>query len=445
MAPPKFLLLVVVLSFTANATQVPRTLHLPVVHRNALFPPPPPPDATPSKLLRRRQAADTARYAALNLSAHDLLHSPVLAGAPLSSGEYFTLLGVGTPSTSTLVIIDTGSDLVWLQCMPCRHCYGQLTPLNDPRSSSTYRQIPFSAPRCQDLKYPVRDSRTGGCTYTVVYADGSSSRGDLATDRLVFSNDTHVYNVTLGCGHDNEGLFNSAAGVLGVGRGMLSFPTQLAAAYGRVFAYCLGDRESRVPSSSSYLVFGRTPELPSTVFTPLMTNPRLPNQYYVDMVGFSVDGERVNGFSNANLALDAATGRGGVVVDSGTAISRFARDAYAAVRDAFDARAAAAGMRRLAKNLSLFDACYDLSGSGIATAHVPTIVLHFAGGADMVLPTKNYLIQVDVGSRRTCSCLGLEASEDGLNVLGNVQQQGFRVVFDVERERIGFAPNGCSD
>ncbi|XP_062204396.1 aspartyl protease family protein 2-like [Phragmites australis] len=422
-------LFLVLFCITSNAIQPPRTLHVPVVHRDAVFPPTP--GATPSTLFRRRHATDAARYTALNLTAHDRLHSPVLSGHPFDSGEYFALLGVGTPSTRALVVIDTGSDLVWLQCIPCRHCYGQLTPLYDPRSSRTYRQIPFSSPRCHELKYPGCDSR-GGCTYTIVYGDGSSSRGEIATDRLVFSNDTHVHNVALGCGHDNEGLFDSAAGLLGVGRGTLSFPTQLKAAYGHVFAYCLGDRTSRARSSSSYLVFGRTPELPSTVFTPLLTNPRLPNLYYVDMVGFSVDGERVTRLSNANLALDAATGRGGVVVDSGTAISQFARDADAAVRDAFDARAAATGMRKLAKNLSVFDACYDLRGSGIATARVPTIALHFAGGADMVLPMANSLVQVDGSRRRTYYCLGLKASDDELNVLGNVQQQGFRLVFDME-------------
>jgi len=62
----------------------------------------------------------------------------------------------------------------------------------------------------------------------------------------------------------------------------------------------------------------------------------------------------------------------------------------------------------------------------------------------MVLPPANYLVPVKGSDRRTYFCLGLQAADDGLNVLGNVQQQGFGVVFDVELERIGFAPNGCS-
>ncbi|OEL32616.1 Aspartyl protease family protein 2 [Dichanthelium oligosanthes] len=429
------LLLLLLFSFSADATHTPRTLHVPVLHRDAVFPP--------------AHTADAARYTAQLASlssttdSDDQLRSPVISGLPFDSGEYFAIVGVGDPSTRALVVIDTGSDLIWLQCAPCRHCYRQLTPLYDPRSSTTYRQIPCASPRCRGvLRYPGCDAGTGSCVYMVVYGDGSASSGNLATDRLVFPEDTHAHNVTLGCGHDNGGLFESAAGLLGVGRGELSFPTQVAATYGRVFSYCLGDRMSRAKSSSSYLVFGRTPELPSTAFTPLRTNPRRPSLYYVDMVGFSVADERVTGFSEASLALDPATGRGGIVVDSGTAISRFARDAYVAVRDAFNSRAAAGGMRKVAHNFSVFDACYGLRRK--ETVRVPSIVLHFAGGADMALPPANYLVPVQGGDRRMYFCLGLQAADDGLNVLGNVQQQGFGVVFDVERERIGFAPNGCS-
>ncbi|XP_052133925.1 aspartyl protease family protein 2-like [Oryza glaberrima] len=445
MAPLKTLLLfLVVLLPVANACQPPRTLHVPVFHRDALFPPPP--GAKRGSLLRQRLAADAARYASL-VDATGRLHSPVFSGIPFESGEYFALVGVGTPSTKAMLVIDTGSDLVWLQCSPCRRCYAQRGQVFDPRRSSTYRRVPCSSPQCRALRFPGCDSggaAGGGCRYMVAYGDGSSSTGDLATDKLAFANDTYVNNVTLGCGRDNEGLFDSAAGLLGVGRGKISISTQVAPAYGSVFEYCLGDRTSR-STRSSYLVFGRTPEPPSTAFTALLSNPRRPSLYYVDMAGFSVGGERVTGFSNASLALDTATGRGGVVVDSGTAISRFARDAYAALRDAFDARARAAGMRRLAGEHSVFDACYDLRGRPAASA--PLIVLHFAGGADMALPPENYFLPVDGGRRRAASyrrCLGFEAADDGLSVIGNVQQQGFRVVFDVEKERIGFALKGCT-
>jgi len=42
----------------------------------------------------------------------------VVSGLAQGSGEYFTWVGVGTPP-----MLDTGSDVVWLQCAPCRRCY----------------------------------------------------------------------------------------------------------------------------------------------------------------------------------------------------------------------------------------------------------------------------------------------------------------------------------
>ncbi|CAO1945164.1 unnamed protein product [Urochloa humidicola] len=475
MALPNLLLPFLLFSFSTDATQPSRTLHVPVLHRDAVFPPAPGSTPATSRLLRLHAADDATHYtvqlapsllhsttAAGGNDDADRLRSPVLSGLPFDSGEYFAAISVGDPPTRALVVIDTGSDLTWLQCAPCRRCYRQLTPLYDPRRSASYRPIPCASTRCLGvLRYPGCDPRTAGCVYVVVYGDGSSSTGHLATDRLVFPGGdgtttrarAHVHhNVTIGCGHDNGGLLDSAAGLLGVGRGELSFPSQAASAYGRVFSYCLGDRAARrrgTSASSAYLVFGRAPEPPSTAFTPLRTNPRRPGLYYVDMAGISVGGERVAGLSGAgSLALDPATGRGGVVVDSGTAISRLAVDAYAAVRDAFDARAAAGGARRVGGNLSsVFDACYDLRGGGGggrgATVRVPSVVLHFAGSADMTLPPANYLVPVVGGDRRTYFCLGLQAADDDLNVLGNVQQQGFGITFDVERGRIGFAPNVC--
>ncbi|XP_040383234.1 aspartyl protease family protein 2-like [Oryza brachyantha] len=200
MATPESLLLFVVILFPASsAAQPPRTLHVPVFHRDAVFPPPP--CAKRGSLLRQRIAADAARYATLvDATGHDgRLHSPVLSGAPFESGEYFALIGVGTPSTKALLVIDTGSDLVWLQCSPCRRCYAQKGRVFDPRGSSTYRRIPCTSPQCRGLRYPGCDSGgTGGCRYMIAYGDGSSSTGDLATDKLVFANDTYIYNVTLG-------------------------------------------------------------------------------------------------------------------------------------------------------------------------------------------------------------------------------------------------------
>jgi hypothetical protein len=83
--------------------------------------------------------------------------------------------------------------------------------------------------------------RSGQCLYQVNYGDGSYTFGDFATESVSFGNSGSVKNVALGCGHDNEGLFVGAAGLLGLGGGPLSLTNQLKATS---FSYCLVNSDS---------------------------------------------------------------------------------------------------------------------------------------------------------------------------------------------------------
>ena len=190
-------------------------------------------------------------------------------------------------------------------------------------------------------------------------------------------------------------------------------------------------------NGSSTLIFGAPAG--SALFTPMVVNPHAESFYYVEMTGVSVGGTRVAGVRAEDFRLDTATGKGGVVVDSGTSVTRLVGPAYVALRDAFRTGAAGLGETR---NFSLFDTCYDLSG--MTEVRVPTVVLHFKGdggaaGADMVLPAANYMVPV---TNDPVFCFAFASSEE-LSIIGNIQQQGFRVVFDGDGSRVGFVPNSC--
>ncbi|KAL6882037.1 hypothetical protein ACP4OV_011509 [Aristida adscensionis] len=419
-----------------------------VVHRDAFAV-----DATPAQLLAHRLERDGRRAARISKAASGGagyngtrgggggVAAPVVSGLAQGSGEYFTKIGVGTPATPALMVLDTGSDVVWLQCAPCRRCYDQSGQVFDPRRSTSYGAVDCQAPLCRRLDSGGCDLRRRACLYQVAYGDGSITAGDFATETLTFAGGARVARVALGCGHDNEGLFVAAAGLLGLGRGSLSFPTQISRRYGRSFSYCLVDRTSSSSSGqssrSSTVTFGSSAVAATASFTPMVKNPRMETFYYVQLIGISVGGARVPGVAASDLRLDPSTGRGGVIVDSGTSVTRLARPAYTALRDAF--RAAAAGLRLSPGGFSLFDTCYDLGGRKVVK--VPTLSMHFAGGAEAVaLPPENYLIPVD--SRGTF-CFAFAGTDGGVSIIGNIQQQGFRVVFDGDGQRVGFAPKGC--
>lgn len=366
----------------------------------------------------------------------------VVSGLAQGSGEYFTRIGIGTPLSYAYMVLDTGSDVVWVQCAPCRRCYTQSDPIFDPRKSRSYASLPCEALLCRSLDMPGCDIRRRSCLYDVSYGDGSITLGDFSTETLTFRGGARIGRVAFGCGHDNTGLFVAAAGLLGLGRGRLSFPSQAGRRFGRRFSYCLVDRTSATSSTgrSSTVVFGDSAVPRSgVVFSPLVVNPQVDTFYYVELTGISVGGARVPGVLASDLRLDPATGRGGVIVDSGTSVTRLARPAYAALRDAF--RAGAAGLTP-ASGFSLFDTCYDLSGK--TEVKVPTVVMHLgsAGGAtaDLSLPAENYLIPVDTNG---VFCFAFAGTDGGLSIIGNIQQQGFRVVFDGAGRRMGFAAHAC--
>ncbi|KAF8032437.1 hypothetical protein BT93_D1377 [Corymbia citriodora subsp. variegata] len=356
--------------------------------------------------------------------------SSVVSGLAQGSGEYFTRLGVGTPPRYVYMVLDTGSDVVWIQCAPCRKCYSQTDPVFDPSKSTSFAAIPCSSPLCRRLDSPGCNQRRR-CQYQVSYGDGSFTLGEFSSETLTFRR-TRVDRVALGCGHDNEGLFIGAAGLLGLGRGRLSFPAQAGRRFNNKFSYCLVDRSAS--SRPSSVIFGDSALSRPARFTTLLKNPKLDTFYYVELLGISVGGTRVPGITASHFKLDPA-GNGGVIVDSGTSVTRLTRPAYIALRDAF--RVGASSLKR-APDFSLFDTCFDLSGK--TQVKVPTVVLHFRG-ADVSLPASNYLIPVD--SQGTF-CFAFAGTMSGLSIIGNIQQQGFRVVYDLAGSRVGFSPRGCA-
>lgn len=364
-----------------------------------------------------------------NVTSKDF-SSSVVSGLPQGSGEYFTRLGVGTPPKYSFMVLDTGSDIVWLQCKPCRKCYSQSDPIFDPTQSTSFSGVACKSPICRKLDV-AGCNRKGSCLYQVSYGDGSFTVGEFSSETLTFRG-TKIEKVGFGCGHDNEGLFVGAAGLLGLGRGGLSFPSQTGSRFGQKFSYCLVDRSSAAWKTSA-IVFGASSIPRSAVFTPLLSNPKLDTFYYLDLVGVSVGGTRVRGISSALFKLDAA-GNGGVIIDSGTSVTRLTRPAYEALRDAF--RSGAVGLKR-APGFSLFDTCFDLSG--MKEVKVPTVVMHYRG-ADVSLPASNYLIPINSNG---VFCFAVAGTNGGLSIIGNIQQQGFRISFDSAGSRIGFAPRGC--
>jgi len=394
-----------------------------------------------TKLMLARLTRDSARFDSLttklklslnNLKKTDLhpvqtelqqedLSTPVSSGSGAGSGEYFSRLGIGQPPKPYYMVLDTGSDVNWIQCKPCTECYQQTDPIYDPTSSSTYEPMTCEAEQCQSLE--LSGCRDGKCQYQVSYGDGSFTVGEYSTETVSFGNTGSVNRVAIGCGHDNEGLFVGAAGLLGLGGGSQSLTSQIKASS---FSYCLVDRNS---GKSSTLEFNSV-QPGDSVLAPMLKNQRVNTFYYVQLTGISVGGQMV-----AVPAGDGGSGGGGIIVDSGTAITRLQSQLYNSVRDEFKRMTQ---NLRAADNFALFDTCYDLSN--LQSVRVPTVAFHFGENKVWSLPAKNYLIPVDSAGT---FCFAFAPTSSSLSIIGNVQQQGTRVTFNLANNLVGFSNDKC--
>ncbi|KAL4280259.1 hypothetical protein GQ457_03G019640 [Hibiscus cannabinus] len=409
-----------------------------------------------------------------------LPHKPV--PLPLSPGSDYTLsFALGSPSSPTVSLyLDTGSDLVWLPCSPfeCILCESKTPPLTPPLNlSSSATAVPCKSSACSaalsslpssDLcaisRCPLDSIEMSDCNsfpcppFYYAYGDGSLI-ARLYKDSLTLPNSLSVQNFTFGCAHTTLG---EPVGVAGFGFGQLSLPAQLSSVspqLGNRFSYCLishsfdADKVRR----PSPLILGRYEdkekqmgnEIAEFVYTNMLSNPRHPYFYSVGLEGISVG--RRNIPASENLKRVDRRGSGGMVVDSGTTFTMLPANLYESVVGEFDARVGRFYKRaRQVEEATGLSPCYFYDNKA---AKVPGITLHFAGnGSGVVLPRRNYFYEfIDGGEKRKVGCLMLMNGGDEEELrggpgatLGNYQQQGFEVVYDLEKRRVGFARRRCS-
>uniref|UniRef100_A0A453QGU3 Peptidase A1 domain-containing protein n=1 Tax=Aegilops tauschii subsp. strangulata TaxID=200361 RepID=A0A453QGU3_AEGTS len=104
-----------------------------------------------------------------------------------------TVGGGSLPGVTQHMVIDTASDVPWVQCAPCPkpQCHPQTDATYDPSKSTTYAPFPCSSPVCRQLG-PYANGctgagNTGQCQYRVQYPDGSSTSGTYISDVLTIS------------------------------------------------------------------------------------------------------------------------------------------------------------------------------------------------------------------------------------------------------------------
>ena len=353
---------------------------------------------------------------------------PTHLGSSVDSLEYVVTVGLGTPAVSQVLLIDTGSDLSWVQCKPCNSttCYPQKDPLFDPSKSSTYAPIPCNTDACRNL---TGDGYGGCCTsggaqcgFAITYGDGSQTRGVYSNETLALAPGVAVKDFHFGCGHDQGGNNDKYDGLLSLGGAPESLVMQMSSVYGGAFSYCL----PALDSQAGFLALGATSgggNASSFVFTPMIREEK--TFYVVKMTGITVGGDW------ESIDVPPTAFSGGMIIDSGTVVTQLQHTAYSALKVVFR-RAMAA--YPLVPNGEL-DTCYNFTGYSSVT--VPRVALTFSGGATIDLDVPNGILSDD--------CLAFRESgpDDQAGILGNVNQRTMEVLYDVGRGRVGFRAAAC--
>ncbi|GAB4835523.1 hypothetical protein Ancab_000433 [Ancistrocladus abbreviatus] len=375
----------------------------------------------------------------LSMLANRMVASSVVLpvyGNVYPRGFYHVHVNVGQPEKPYFLDPDTGSDLTWLQCdAPCVRCTQAPHPLYKPSNDL----VPCEDPLCISLQPDDHKCESlDQCDYEVEYADGGSSYGVLVRDfvPLNFTNGArHSPRLAIGCGYDQipGSSYHPLDGVLGLGKGKASIVSQLhnQGLTRNVIGHCLSGR------GGGYIFFGDGVYNPSrTAWTPMSRDY---SKYYSPGPAELLFGGKATGIRNLV-----------VIFDSGSSYTYFASQPYQALISMLRKELMGTSLRDAADDETLplcwkgkkpFNSIRDVK------KYFKPLALSFGNGGRAAtrfeIAPESYLIISLQGN----ACLGiLNGTEIGLqnyNIIGDISMQDKMVIYDNEKQMIGWGPANC--
>ncbi|XP_038694355.1 aspartic proteinase 39 isoform X2 [Tripterygium wilfordii] len=322
----------------------------------------------------RLKTRDLVRHARLlqRVSVGGIVDFPVEGSSdPFQAGLYFTKVKLGSPPREFNVQIDTGSDVLWVNCNSCSDCpqssaLGIQLNFFDAASSSTAGLVACSDPICTSAVQTTAtecSSQNNQCGYAFKYGDGSGTSG-------FYISDTFRFDAILG--------------------------------------------DSLISNASALIVFGP--------------------HYNLNLQSIAVNGQLLP----IDPAVFATENNRGTIVDSGTTLAYLVEEAY----DPFVSAVTSTVSQLATPTISNGDHCYLVPTS--ISDIFPPVILNFAGGASMVLKPEEYLTHRGSYDGAAMWCMGFEKSQGGITILGDLVLKDKIIVYDLARQRVGWASYDCS-
>ncbi|KAI3931727.1 hypothetical protein MKW92_049437 [Papaver armeniacum] len=393
-----------------------------------------------NRTLKDLVAHDHHRHGRLLSAAIDI---PLAGdGKTTGTGLYYTKLGIGTPSQDYFLLVDTGSDVSWVNCINCNPCANQTEidglklKLYDPQRSSTSTKVSCGDPFCSYMNNgPACSSDGGSCEYHLEYADASESAGYLVTDTILFDQVAGNHQttfasspITFGCGVQQSGNLVSPKGALdgivGFGAATTSILSQLAST-GKVrkkFAHCLDGKRG-----GGIFVIGE-------VMQPkLRTTPLVAHQTHYNVIMESVQvGEAV-----LNVSELVFRDKTEAIIDSGTTLAYLPLAISNQLRQLI-----LASQPNLSTQLGDdFLECFEFNKS--IDDEFPTVTFGFENSVQLNVHPRDYLILQKNHLGRYCIGWQDSMKSDEI-ILGDLVLANKLVVYDLEDQVLGLAEYNCS-
>ncbi|CAI9090470.1 OLC1v1025247C1 [Oldenlandia corymbosa var. corymbosa] len=402
---------------------------------------------------------------------------------------YLISLNIGTPTQVIQVYMDTGSDLTWVPCgnlsFTCIECddyknSNTMAASFSPSSSSSSLRDSCSSPSCIDihssdnyydpciiagcsLSTLLKSTCSRPCpSFAYTYGEGIVT-GILTQDTLRVhgsssnpSGGTNVFReiprFRFGCVGTT---YREPLGIAGFGKGHLSLPSQLGFLQ-KGFSHCfLPFKFANNPNISSPLVLGdqAISSKDQMQFTPMLKCPMFPNFYYIGLEAITLT--NINTSSPevpVSLREFDSNGNGGMLIDSGTTYTHLPEPLYTNLLNALESMITYPRAKEV-ETRSGFDLCYRipcLNNNALEDNDgLPSITFHFLNNLSLPLPQGNSFYPMNAPANASVvKCLLFQSMDDyeggPAGVFGSFQQQNMEVVYDLEKERIGFQPTDCT-
>ncbi|XP_073019896.1 aspartic proteinase 36-like isoform X1 [Primulina eburnea] len=367
-------------------------------------------------------------------------------GSFYNAALYYTKITIGTPPVDYHVQVDTGSDILWVNCQNCERCPTKSDfniPLKqyDLKASSTGQTVSCDQDFCAaEFDRPNLNCKVGKkCEYIVAYGDGSRTEGYFVRDffkldQVTGNLQTSLMNgsIAFGCSaKQSEGFVSSSGaldGIIGFGQANTSILSQLASSgkVKKIFSHCLNHKKG-----GGIFAIGE-------VVQPKVNRIKLvPNQphYNVVLKGVEVGGQLLN---LPSALFDGGLGRR-ATIDSGTTLAYLPSEVYQQLLDKIIAHRSDLKTYVVEQRFT----CFWYSGN--VDDEFPVVGFHFEDSISLPVYPHNYLLKV----KDKEYCIGWQNSKTHtkkgreITLLGDIVLSDKLILYDLENQNIGWTEYDC--